>query len=146
MQTTDIALSNHEAVLVLVGALVPIAGYIFNYFAEGRLERLAAALVKSLTGSTLSAAGRKAFGEAAKALVQVVGTAAVGSIYAAWAQGAHGMGLFKGALTAVVSALFAHNLLWKPSNINVVFGAQPSPKATDEPQAEAVTRAALFTS
>jgi hypothetical protein len=150
-QTTDIALSNHAFWLLATGAVVPIVVYVFNHFAEGWIEAIVAAIFR-IVGVTLSQAGRKVFAEAAKGVIQVSAAAAWGVIYTAVINGAHGEHIFKGAGAAVLSALFAHNILWKPSNINVVFGAQPSSATAGVAQAlfaapqgtRALTRADLF--
>ncbi len=70
------------------------------------------------------------FAEAAKGLIQVVAAAGCGVIYTGVTNGLHGTHIFKGLGTAIIAALFAHNTLWKPANINIVFGAKPSPTTT----------------
>jgi hypothetical protein len=133
-QTTDVVLSNQAFWLLTTGALVPIVVYMFNHFAEGTLESLVSAIFSAFK-KPLSAAGTKVFAEAAKGIIQVAAAAGWGVIYTAVINGAHGTHIFKGAGGAIIAALFAHNTLWKPSNVNIVLGAQPSPTTTGTSEA-----------
>lgn len=48
-----------------------------------------------------------------------------------WAPfGAPSLSRMRAPQTAVVAALFAHNILWKPANVNVKIGTRPSPTQT----------------
>jgi hypothetical protein len=137
MTTTNVALSDHEFFLLVTGAVVPLVVYVFNHFAQGAFETFVAGIAAAL-GVSLTEAGRKVFAEAMKGIVQVSAAAGWGVIYTAVINNAHGVHIFKGVGSAIIAALFAHKILWAPSNINVVFGAQPSGNAiavSEGPQA-----------
>lgn len=96
--------SDQTFYLVLLGSIVPIAGYLLNRF--GKYAHL---------------------DESIKGIVQLILTALVGYAYSAWIADAEGLvNLSQGAFSSVVASLFAHNILWKPANINVRLGATPS--------------------
>jgi hypothetical protein len=66
-------------------------------------------------------------------MAQLVLTSLAGYFYTAIGTDAEGfINLSQGAFSSVVSALFAHNILWKPANVNVRLGAAPTPAQTPE--------------
>jgi putative effector of murein hydrolase len=90
---------------ILIGALVPLVGYAFNKFQayNGLPEWL-------------------------KAFVQVVAIAVATGIYTAADQGNLGWNRTTegNIVAAVLSALYAHNYLWKPGGVNTALGARQS--------------------
>jgi hypothetical protein len=120
MTSPQIVISDHEFYVLLIGSIVPLGGYLSNAGSEWLLggSRLGA-LVKS---------------QSFKGLMQVVLTAIAGYLYTALSTDVHGfVNISQGAFSAVVAALFAHNILWRPANVNVRLGAKPSPNQTKEP-------------
>jgi hypothetical protein len=93
-------LGNHQFWVILIGAIVPIGGYILN--------RL---------GPWVS--------ESVKALVQVVLAAVAGALYVALDTNVFGFNepTIQLVFSAVAAALLAHNFLWKPAKINEKLGA-----------------------
>lgn len=99
--TTQLILPNQQFWVLFIGAFVPLATYTINKLAPWQSEQV-------------------------KAIVQVVLTAAAGVGYTALAGHVKGFEDFaQQAFTASLSGLFAHNLLWKPSGLNIKFGANP---------------------
>jgi hypothetical protein len=98
-------LENRQVVVLLIGSIVPLGGYVLN-----RLAPWASETVKGLIQVALAAV--------AAALYTALNTNVIG---------------FNGdtlqlILTGVVGALFAHHLLWKPAKVNLKLGAtDPSP-------------------
>ncbi len=102
--TTQLVLPSQQIWVLIIGSIVPLAMYAFNKVAPWKSEQ-------------------------AKAIAQVVVTGIVGVIYTALAKHVHGFTDFtEQAFTAILSGLFAHNILWKPSGLNLVFGANPPAK------------------
>jgi len=103
---TDVFLPEDQFWVLLIGSIMPIFGYLQNkLWADAP--------------------------EPAKAVVQVVLTAVVGALYTVLATDVTGFGdIVQQCYSAVVAALFAHNILWKPANVNVRLGARPSPTQT----------------
>ncbi len=100
-ETTQLVLPSQQIWVLMIGAVVPLATYWINNRAHWKNEQAKAI-----------------------ALVVVAGVAGVG--YTALAGGVHGFTDFaEQAFTAILSGLFAHNILWKPSGLNLVFGANP---------------------
>jgi hypothetical protein len=98
---TQLVLPNQQFWVLFIGALVPLAGYLINKAAPWESETF-------------------------KGVVQVVLTAIGGVAYTAIAGDVKGAGDFiQQAFTAIMSGLFAHNILWKPTGLNIVFGANP---------------------
>jgi hypothetical protein len=96
-------LSNTQTWVILIGAIVPLGGYILNRFAPWTSETV-------------------------KATVQVLLAAVAGALYTALDTSVFG---WNGAtlelvLSAVAAALFAHNLLYRPGKINTRLGATES--------------------
>jgi hypothetical protein len=103
-ETTQVILPTQQFWVVLIGAFVPLAGYVINKFARWNSETV-------------------------KGIVQVVLTAIGGVAYTALAGDVHGVGDFlQQVYTATISGLFAHKILWKPAGLNLVFGANPPEK------------------
>lgn len=84
---------------LVAGALVPLGGYVLNYL-----------------GPIVN--------EKAKALVQVLLAAVSGGFVQAITVGDVGFNdvTLQFVLSAVITALFAHGFLWRPSGINVALG------------------------
>jgi hypothetical protein len=116
----QIVISDHEFYVLLIGSIVPLGGYLINAGSE-----------LLLAGSRL---GTLVKSQSFKGLMQVVLTAIAGYLYTALATDVHGfVNISQGAFSAVVAALFAHNILWRPANVNVRLGAKSSPNQTKEP-------------
>jgi hypothetical protein len=116
----QLVVSDHEFYVLLIGSIVPLGGYLSN-----------ASLEWLLGGSK---AGTLVKNQTFKAGIQVVLTAIAGYLYTVLATDVHGFAnISQGAFSAVVAALFAHNILWRPANVNVRLGAKPSPNQTPEP-------------
>ena len=108
-ETAQLVASDQTFYLLLVGAIVPLGGYLFNKLAPWDNESI-------------------------KGIVQLCLSAIAGYFYTYFATDAEGfINLSQGAFSSIVSALFAHNILWKPANINVRLGAVPTPAQTPEP-------------
>jgi hypothetical protein len=89
-----------QLVVLLVGFFVPLVGYVLNRYAPW-------------------------IDETVKATVQVALSAGAGAIYTAVADPSFGFNnvTLQLVLSAVVSALVAHKLLWQPARANVKLGA-----------------------
>lgn len=97
--SSQLLLSNDQLWVLLIGSIVPLGGYIFNKIMPWKTETT-------------------------KAIVQVVLMAVAGTAYTALATDIGGFtGFVQQAFSATVAGLFAHNILWKPGNINIKFGA-----------------------
>jgi hypothetical protein len=108
-ETTQLVLPNQQFWVLFIGTFVPLAGYVINRLSPWESETF-------------------------KAIVQVVLTSIGAVAYTALAGDVEGAGDFvQQVFTAIVSGLFAHNILWKPSGLNLVFGANP-PEAEKKPQ------------
>lgn len=96
----DLLLSNTQTWVILIGALVPLGGYVINRFAPWVSEQV-------------------------KALVQVLLAAVSGALYTALETNSFGWNgtTIELVLSAVAAALFAHNLLYRPGKINSKLGA-----------------------
>lgn len=92
--------TNDQLWILLIGSIVPLGGYVLN--------RLAPWVAESVKG-----------------VVQIVLAALAGALYTALQTSVFGWNekTLSLVFSAVVAALFAHNLLWKPSKINTVLGA-----------------------
>jgi hypothetical protein len=102
--STQLILPNQQFWVLVIGAFVPLATYAINKFAPWNSEQV-------------------------KAIVQVVLTGVAGVGYAAVAGNVTGFDDFcQQAFAAILSGLFAHNILWKPSGLNLKFGASPPDK------------------
>ncbi|HST55065.1 MAG TPA: hypothetical protein VLJ42_04095 [Solirubrobacteraceae bacterium] len=100
-QTTQLILPNQQFWVLLIGSIVPLGAYLINRAARWNSEQ-------------------------AKAIVHVALTGIAGVAYTALAGNVKGVGDFlQQAFTAIVAGLFAHNILWKPSGLNLKFGASP---------------------
>jgi hypothetical protein len=89
--------------VLLIGSIVPVGGYFIN---------------KVMPWKT----------ETTKAIVQVVLTSIAGVLFTSLATDVGGFTDFvEQAFSATVAGLFAHNILWKPGNVNIKFGAVPTP-------------------
>ncbi len=101
--STQLLFANDQVWVLLIGSIVPLGGYIIN---------------KVLPWKT----------ETVKGITQVVLTSVAATLYTALGTDIGGFdGFLQQAFTATVAGLFAHNILWKPSNINIKFGAVPTP-------------------
>jgi hypothetical protein len=103
-ETTQLVLPSQQIWVLMIGAVVPLLTYLINNKAPWKSEQ-------------------------AKAACQVIVTGIAGVAYTALAGNVHGFTDFaEQAFTAILSGLFAHNLLWKPSGLNLAFGASPPAK------------------
>jgi hypothetical protein len=96
-----VLLPNEQLVVLFIGALIPLVGYVLNRYAPW-------------------------ISESVKGVVQVALAAVAGGVYAAIeAPGDLGFDntTFQLILSSVVAALFAHNMLWKPAKVNTKLGA-----------------------
>lgn len=93
-------MNNAQYWTVLIGAIVPLGGYVLNR-----------------VGPWVS--------ETVKALVQVVLAAAAAALYAALNTSVFGWNdrTLHLVLAGVASALIAHKVLWQPAKVNVKLGA-----------------------
>jgi len=96
----------------MIGALVPLIAYAFN---------------KIPAYNSLP--------EAVKAFVHVLVIAVATGIYTAADQGDLGWNRTTqgNIIAAVVTALYAHNYLWKPGGVNTALGAEPAPAGGQAP-------------
>lgn len=96
---THLLFDNRQVVISFIASFIPLLGYVVNSF----LARLP---------------------EHVKAFVHVVLAAAGGAIYDAIVANNFGWNWATGQviLTAVVAALAAHHLLWKPATVNAILG------------------------
>ena len=103
---TDVFLPEDQFWVLVIGSIVPVFGYLQNKLWPD-------------------------MGESFKGIVQVALTAAVGALYTVVATDVTGFDeIAQQCFSAVVAALLAHNILWKPANVNVKVGARPSPTQT----------------
>jgi TctA family transporter len=103
-ESTQLVLPSQQIWVLVIGTVVPLATYLINNKAPWKSEQ-------------------------SKAICLVIVTGIVGVVYTALAGNVHGFTDFvEQAFTAILSGLFAHNILWKPSGLNLVFGANPPGK------------------
>lgn len=95
-----LALPSDQVWTLFAGALVPLVGYVLNHYGPQASEK-------------------------AKAFVQVIAAAIAGGIIQAITAGHVGFNMItlQFILTAVIAALTAHGLLWRPSGISTALGA-----------------------
>jgi hypothetical protein len=93
--------TNDQLWILLIGSIVPLGGYVLNHVAPWASETI-------------------------KGVIQVVLAAAAGALYTALETSVFGWNekTLSLVFSAVVAALFAHNLLWKPAKVNTRLGAQ----------------------
>lgn len=107
--TSDIPFSSHPVALLTIGAVVPLGGYVLN--------ALLALAAKSWP------AVKWLDNEKIKGGVHVV----LVGIATAWWNSRFKHGHFERDFASLMlTAAYAHNLLWKPSGANVALGARPS--------------------
>lgn len=101
-QSSELLLSGDQLWVLLIGTIVPLGGYLLN---------------KAMPWKT----------ETTKAIVQVVLTSIAATAYTALATDFESFTSFvQQVFSAIVAGLFAHNVLWKPANVNIKFGANPT--------------------
>jgi hypothetical protein len=97
--TTQLVLPNQQFWVILIGALVPLAGYTINKLMPWKSEQV-------------------------KGIVQVVLAAIGGTVYTVIFGDVKGVADFlQQCVTAIAAGLFAHKTLWAPAGINLKFGA-----------------------
>ncbi|HEY7950711.1 MAG TPA: hypothetical protein VID51_07760 [Solirubrobacterales bacterium] len=100
---SQLLISGDQLWVLLIGSIVPLGGYWIN---------------KVMPWKT----------ETSKAIVQIVLTSIAATLYTFIATDIGSFtSLVEQAFSATVAGLFAHNILWKPGNINIKFGANPTP-------------------
>ncbi|HEX6754292.1 MAG TPA: hypothetical protein VF093_12000 [Solirubrobacterales bacterium] len=100
---SQLLISGDQLWVLLIGAIVPVGGYWIN---------------KVMPWKT----------ETSKAIVQIVLTSIAATLYTFIATDIGSLTSFvEQAFSAIVAGLFAHNILWKPANVNIKFGANPTP-------------------
>jgi len=101
--SSQLLLESDQMWVLLIGTIVPLGGYLLNKYLPWKSETV-------------------------KGIAQVLLMAIAGTLYTALATDIGGFtGFVQQAFSATVAGLFAHNILWKPSNVNVKFGAVPTP-------------------
>jgi hypothetical protein len=102
----DVFLPEDQFWVLVIGAISPVVGYLQNKLWPNAPE------------------GFKAF-------IQALLAGVVGGAFSALANDVSGFdNVAQHCFSAIVAALFAHNILWKPANVNVKIGARPSPTQT----------------
>jgi hypothetical protein len=110
-ETTQVILPEDQFWVLLIGSIVPLVGYLINKYAPWNSETF-------------------------KGITQVVLTSIVAVVYAAFFGDVEGVEDFlQQVYTAIISGLFAHKILWKPSGLNLVFGANAPPSEQMKPAA-----------
>jgi hypothetical protein len=101
--STPLLITGDQLWVLLIGSIVPLGGYWLN---------------KVMPWKT----------ETSKAIVQVVLTSIAATLYTFVATDIGSFTSFvQQVFSATVAGLFAHNILWKPANVNIKFGANPTP-------------------
>ncbi len=101
--SSQLLISGDQLWVLLIGSIVPLGGYWIN---------------KVMPWKT----------ETSKAIVQIVLTSIAATLYTFIATDIGSLTSFvEQAFSAIVAGLFAHNILWKPANVNIKFGANPTP-------------------
>ena len=106
MPQTDVFLPEDQFWVLVVGAIVPVAGYFQNKVWPNAPEP-------------------------AKAIFQAVLAGVAGALFTVFINDVTAAGdVAQHVWSSIISALFAHNILWKPANVNIRIGARPSPTQT----------------
>jgi hypothetical protein len=113
---SQLLISGDQLWVLLIGSIVPLGGYWIN---------------KVMPWKT----------ETSKAIVQVVLTSIAATLYTMVATDIGSLTSFvEQAFSATVAGLFAHNILWKPGNVNIKFGANPTPAQAAGLMADELTK------
>ncbi len=104
--TTDVFLPEDQFWVLVIGAITPLGGYLQNLLWPQAPEPI-------------------------KAIVQAIFAGLVGGLFSVLANDVKGFdNIAQLCFSTIVAALFAHNILWKPANVNIRLGARPSPTQT----------------
>lgn len=99
--STQLLFDENQLWVVIIGSIVPLGGYFINKVMPWNSETI-------------------------KGIVQVILAAIAGTLFTALATDIGSFTSFlQQAFSATVAGLFAHNILWKPANVNIKFGANP---------------------
>lgn len=109
-ENTTLVLDNPQFAVLLIGSLVPLVGYVLNTYAPWVDEKV-------------------------KGVVQVVVAAVAGGLYTALETKVFGFNSETAQLvfSAVLAALSAHHLLWKPANISSALGGGQNKNGVNTP-------------
>ncbi len=100
---SQLLITGDQLWVLIIGSIVPLGGYYLN---------------KVMPWKT----------ETSKAIVQIVLTSIAATLYTAVATDIGSFTSFvEQTFSAIIAGLFAHNILWKPANVNIKFGANPTP-------------------
>jgi hypothetical protein len=103
---SDVFLPEDQFWVILVGSIVPLATYFQNLWWHDAPEWV-------------------------KALFQAVVAGVAGGLYTVFLTDTKGFdNVAQQIVSAIIASFFAHNILWKPANVNVKIGARPSPSQT----------------
>jgi hypothetical protein len=106
MAATDVFLPEDQFWVIAIGSIMPVVGYLQNRLWPGVSEPV-------------------------KAFIQALGAGLVGGLFSVIANDVSGFdNIAQQCFSAIIAAFFAHNILWKPANVNVRLGARPSPTQT----------------
>lgn len=97
--TNEVLLPTTQLIVLAIGLLTPVVGYVVNYYAPWCDEKV-------------------------KGIIQVVVAAVAAGLYQSLEAGNFGANneTLQLVITAIIAALSAHKLFWKPSGISTTLG------------------------